>query len=78
MEFVRKIMKDIAISQSEINGGYIVRVGCQALPFTDKAKLLDALEEYINNPEELEMTWNEWNNQIHSGTGGDAPRLARR
>ena len=33
------------------NGGFIVQVGCRRLTFTSRESLVDALREYLGNPQ---------------------------
>jgi len=41
------------------NKGFILRVGCAVLVFTDYQDLLDALAEYWSDPEAVEKKYNE-------------------
>jgi hypothetical protein len=62
MQFKKAVMREIEIKQSGVNGGYIVRVGCQTVPFNDADQLCAALCEYIHQPEMVEREWNEKHN----------------
>ena len=41
----------------EVNGGYIVSVGCHTFAFSTKDELTTTLLKYINEPEEIEKKW---------------------
>lgn len=45
------------ISISELNYGYIVRVGCHSFAIESSEKLLQALNEYIKSPSLTEEKW---------------------
>lgn len=45
------------ISISELNYGYLVRVGCHSFAVESSETLLDALKEYILNPSLTEEKW---------------------
>lgn len=47
------------ISISEVDRGYIVRVGCKTFAISSKTELMDLLIEYINNPKETEKKYYE-------------------
>lgn len=49
-------MRDISITQ--LDRGYVVRVGCQSLAIESKEVLLEKLISYINNPDEAETRYN--------------------
>jgi len=42
-----------------VNKGFILRVGCAVLAFTDYNDLLNALAEYWSDPEAVEKQYNE-------------------
>ena len=48
-------MRDITIKPA-LNG-YVVRLGCQRVVFTDRALMLRALDDYLENPREVERTY---------------------
>ena len=48
-------MRDVTI-KSALNG-YVVRLGCQRVVFTDRAQMLRALDDYLENPCEVERTY---------------------
>ena len=60
MEFGNALPHDINISGSG-NKGFIVRVGCCTAVFTDKKEMLNAIEDYINDPKKMEKAYNESN-----------------
>jgi hypothetical protein len=41
------------------NGGYIVRAGCVTLCFNNIQMLIEALDEYLKNPEGVEKRYND-------------------
>ena len=48
-------MRDITIKPA-LNG-YVVRLGCQRIVFTDRAQMLQELNSYLENPNEVENTY---------------------
>lgn len=50
-------IRDITITQ--LNHGYIVRVGCQTFAIENPSTLIAKLAEYINNPADTETKWND-------------------
>lgn len=48
-------IRDISISQ--LDRGYIVRVGCQSFAIETTAVLIAKLSEYISNPDSTEQKW---------------------
>jgi hypothetical protein len=60
VKFGRIIPYDINISASS-NNGFIVQCGCSTNTFSDKESMLNAIREYISNPEEMEKRYNESN-----------------
>jgi len=57
MEFKNALPHDINISGSS-NNGFIVKAGCCTAVFTDKKAMLNAIEDYINDPEKVEKEYN--------------------
>lgn len=47
------------ISIEPLDYGFIVRVGCQTMAIEDKGTLIGKLSEYINNPIETEIKYDE-------------------
>ena len=60
MEFGNALPHDINISGSS-NRGFIVRAGCCTAVFTDKKEMLNAIEDYINDPAKVEAAYNKSN-----------------
>lgn len=50
--FEQVIHKNIEITP--LPGGWLVKVGCQPMVYTDKNKLIADLISYINNPQQVE------------------------
>lgn len=48
-------MRDVIIKPA-LNG-YLVRLGCQRVVFTDRAQMLRALDDYLENPCEVERMY---------------------
>ena len=48
-------MRDVTIKPA-LNG-YLVRLGCQRVVFTDRAQMLRALGDYMENPREVERMY---------------------
>ena len=48
-------MRDVTIKPA-LNG-YVVRLGCQRVVFTDRAQMLRALDDYLENPREVERMY---------------------
>ena len=48
-------MRDVTIKPA-LNG-YVVRLGCQRVVFNDRAQMLRALDDYLENPREVERTY---------------------
>ena len=48
-------MRDVTI-KTALNG-YLVRLGCQRVVFTDRAQMLRALDDYLENPREVERMY---------------------
>ena len=46
-------MRDVTIKPA-LNG-YVVRLGCQRIVFTDRALMLRALDDYLENPNSVEQ-----------------------
>jgi hypothetical protein len=65
IEFREAIQHNITIKPSA-NGGYIVRVGCVTLCFNNSQMLIEALDEYLKNPEGVEKRYNESKGNINS------------
>jgi len=57
IEFGKAVPYDIVIKPSH-NKGFVVRVGCARLVFTDPHELVDALREYLEDPEAVEKRYN--------------------
>ena len=58
MEFKKAIPYDIVISASP-NNGFLVKVGCVTLPYTDPEILGKDLAEYLKDPKAVEKQYNE-------------------
>jgi len=71
MEFGNALPHDINISGSS-NKGFIVRAGCCTAVFTDKKKMLNAIEDYINDPEKVEKAYNASNGPRNVPMAGNA------
>lgn len=50
------------INIEELDRGFVVRVGCQSMAFTDKEEMLKIITEYINNPKETQEKY--YNNTL--------------
>ena len=50
-------MRDVTI-KSALNG-YVVRLGCQRIVFTDRTHMLQELDKYLENPCEMEEMYKE-------------------
>jgi len=48
-------IREITITPLDL--GFVVRVGCQTVAFTDKQALISAITKYLNNPEETEKAY---------------------
>lgn len=48
--------------------GFVARLGCQRVVFTDREKMLAELEAYLKNPNEVEKKY--LHNSMHSGLMG--------
>ena len=48
-------MRDVTI-KAALNG-YVVRLGCQRVVFTDRALMLRALDDYLSAPEKVESQY---------------------
>lgn len=48
-------MREFAVKQGV--RGFIVQIGCQKAGFSTKEDLLEAITEYVNNPEETEKRY---------------------
>ena len=57
MEFKRISKYDIIIRHT-VNGGCIANIGCCEVSFSNTEDLLDALEDYYANPDEIEKKYN--------------------
>ncbi len=77
MEFGNALPYDINIRGSH-NKGFILKAGCCTLVFTDKKTMLNAIADYINEPEKMEKEYNKLNRderpQPVSSTRGDMIR----
>ncbi len=77
MEFGNALPYDINIRGSH-NKGFIVKAGCCTLVFTDKKVMLNAIEDYINDPKKMEEEYNKLNKdarpQAVCSTRGDVIR----
>jgi hypothetical protein len=60
MDFGKSIPYDINVKPTT-NKGFIVKVGCATLAFSDSEGLLQFLREYLANPEKVEKEYNEAN-----------------
>jgi len=56
MEFKKAISYEINISPTP-NNGFIVKVGCATLAFSDWRDLINALTEYFKDPEGVEKEY---------------------
>jgi len=67
LEFENLVPRQITINGSA-NKGFIVQCGCCTCVFTDKKEMVNAILDYINDPEKIEK---EYNNSQKSprGTG---------
>jgi hypothetical protein len=54
--------RDITIKQS-VNGGWIVRIGCVELPYSDKKAMLKTIAKYISSPDKLESEYDTKNQE---------------
>ena len=45
------------IEIDQLNGGYIIRVGCHSFAFETNTKMLKHLTAYLLNPKETEEKW---------------------
>ena len=57
MVFGKTIPYDIKITPT-MNNGFIVKVGCATLVFSDNEGLLQFLREYLADPKKLEKEYN--------------------
>ena len=48
-------MRDVTIKT--VLNGYVVRIGCQRVVFCDRDQMLQALKDYLENPEEVEAAY---------------------
>lgn len=48
--------------------GFVARIGCQRIVFTDREKMLAELEAYLKNPDEAEKKY--LHNSMHSDLMG--------
>jgi hypothetical protein len=46
-----------SINIEQLDLGYVVRVGCQSFAIETSSKLISALGEYLNAPNETEKKW---------------------
>jgi len=58
IEFGSSIPYDIRITGSG-NKGFIVNVGCATCVFSNKTEVLEAIGDYLDNPEQVEKAYNE-------------------
>ncbi len=58
MEFGKVTTHEIKITPT-INKGFIVSVGCATLAFENQKTMIDALEDFLSNPEGMEKRYNE-------------------
>ena len=77
MKFGKAIPCNIRI-EATANMGFDVHVGCVHLSFSDKAILLDALADYLNDPKGVEEKYNnafapKWRINNLNGGGTVAP-----
>lgn len=69
IEFGRKTKYDILISPSN-NNGFIVRVGCCTTVYNNVDDMINAIKDYLNNPNEIEEMYNKkFQNQAMAMTG---------
>ena len=60
LEFGRAVQYTITIESSD-NNGFIVNVGCGKFAFSNKDDMLEAIQEYVNNPKVVEKRYNSSN-----------------
>ena len=58
MEFGKVTTHEIRITPT-INKGFIVSVGCATLAFENQKTMMNALEDFLSNPEGMEKRYNE-------------------
>lgn len=58
MEFKKAIPRTITIEPTA-NGGFIVTAGCCTLCFGNTARMVEAMDEYLSDPEGHEKRYNE-------------------
>lgn len=56
LEFGRAIPHIINITPSD-NKGFIVKIGCGTLAFSNKDDMIEAFQEYLNNPKDTEKRY---------------------
>jgi hypothetical protein len=54
-------MRDISIRR--VNLGWIVDVGCQQFVFTDKARMVEAFNDYMTDEESARKNWCDQDNK---------------
>jgi hypothetical protein len=57
LEFENLVPRQIVISGSS-NKGFIVQCGCCTCVFTDKKEMVNAILDYINDPDKIEREYN--------------------
>ena len=55
LEFGRAVQYTITIESSD-NNGFIVNVGCGKFAFSNKDDMLEAIQEYVNNPKVVRIS----------------------
>jgi len=58
LEFGKVTTHEIRITPT-INKGFIVSVGCATLAFENQKTMMNALEDFLSNPEGMEKRYNE-------------------
>ncbi len=58
MELGKVTIHEIRITPT-INKGFIVSVGCATLAFENQKTMMNALEDFLSNPEGMEKRYNE-------------------
>ena len=54
---VQRNPKIRTINIDQLDLGYVVRVGCQSFAIETSEKLVSAMVEYLNHPNETEIKW---------------------
>lgn len=54
-----KVIKYKITIEPTLNNGFIVKVGCGLFGYSSSGNLLNALDEYLKNPEKFEKEYND-------------------